>query len=74
MLVRLGASAPDSVEIAQAAEQRGVPLRMVTIEEPEAATIYERKLVLVRPDGHVAWRGDRTPSDALAMIDRLRGA
>ncbi len=47
---------------------------MVTIEETEAAKIYERKLVLVRPDGHVAWRGDQAPSDALAMIDRVRGA
>jgi hypothetical protein len=46
----------------------------VTIEEPEAAELYERKLVLVRPDGHVAWRGDREPADALAMIDRARGA
>ena len=61
-------------EIAKAAEKRGVPLRTVTIEEPEAAKIYERKLVLVRPDGHVAWRGDQAPSDALAMIDRVRGA
>ena len=55
-------------------EQRGVPLRTVTIEEPVAAKIYERKLVLVRPDGHVAWRGDQAPSDPLAMIDRVRGA
>ena len=66
--------APDGAEIAKAAKKRGVPLRTVTIDEPEAATIYERKLVLVRPDGHVAWRGDEAPSDALAMIDRVRGA
>ena len=49
-----GADAPDGAEIAEAAKNRGVPLRSVTIDEPEAAAIYERKLVLVRPDGHVA--------------------
>jgi Aromatic-ring hydroxylase, C-terminal len=42
--------------------------------EPQAAALYERKLVLVRPDGHVAWRGDAPPADPLAMIDRVRGA
>jgi 2-polyprenyl-6-methoxyphenol hydroxylase-like FAD-dependent oxidoreductase len=73
VLARFGPSAPDGAAIAVAAARRGVPLRSVTIEEPEAADIYERKLVLVRPDGHVAWRGDKPPADALAMIDRVRG-
>jgi hypothetical protein len=60
--------------MAGAAKARGVPLRTVTIDEPEAAEIHERKLVLVRPDGHVAWRGDRAPANALGVIDRVRGA
>jgi hypothetical protein len=74
VLVRLGAEAPEGAEIAEAAKSRGVPLRTVTIDEPGAAPIYERKLVLVRPDGHVAWRGDDVPADSLAMMDRVRGA
>jgi hypothetical protein len=74
VLARLGPDAPDGVEIAAAAKQRGLPLHTVAIEHPGAAKIYERKLVLVRPDGHVAWRGDKPPAGALAMIDRVRGA
>jgi 2-polyprenyl-6-methoxyphenol hydroxylase-like FAD-dependent oxidoreductase len=74
VLVKLAASAPGGEEITKAAEKRSVPLRVVTIEEPEAAKIYECKLVLVRPDGHVAWRGDLATSDALAIVDRVRGA
>jgi hypothetical protein len=35
---------------------------------------YERRLVLVRPDGHVAWRADAEPQDARAVIDCVRGA
>jgi len=30
--------------------------------------------VLVRPDGHVAWRGHEPPADAAGLIDRVRGA
>ena len=36
--------------------------------------VYERDLVLVRPDGHVAWRGDRVPDDPAALMDLVRGA
>ena len=32
------------------------------------------RLVLSRPDQHVAWRGDSLPPDPLALIDRVRGA
>jgi len=30
--------------------------------------------VLVRPDGHVAWRDDALPADVLGLIDHVRGA
>ena len=59
---------------AAAAKSRGVPLQVVDIAEPAIAALYEKKLVLVRPDGHVAWRGDAAPTDAQAIIDRVRGA
>ena len=36
--------------------------------------LYERDLVLLRPDQHVAWRGDTAPADPLHVIDRVRGA
>ena len=51
-----------------------MPLEVVTIEDPAIVEIYEQPLVLVRPDGHVAWRGTQAPPDPLALIDRVRGA
>jgi 2-polyprenyl-6-methoxyphenol hydroxylase-like FAD-dependent oxidoreductase len=35
------------------------PLEIVVIDDLALAAIYEAKLVLVRPDTHVAWRGNR---------------
>ena len=61
-------------DIVRAAAERGVPLVVHRLDHPEAAALYERALVLVRPDGHVAWRGDSEPTDAFAMIDTVRGA
>jgi 2-polyprenyl-6-methoxyphenol hydroxylase-like FAD-dependent oxidoreductase len=73
-LLRLGAQPPNAPPLADAAKARGVPLRDIAIAEPDIATIYETKLVLVRPDGHVAWRADASPADAGAIIDCVRGA
>jgi hypothetical protein len=74
VLLRLGASPPDAGRIAEAAKARGVPLSIVSLNDPQLATLYERPLVLVRPDGHVAWRGTEPPADAAGLIDRVRGA
>ncbi len=64
----------DSSGIVDAAAQRGVPLAVLDVDDPAAKTLYARNLVLVRPDRHVAWRGDREPPAALDLIDRVRGA
>jgi hypothetical protein len=47
---------------------------LTAIDDPHVAALYECRFVLVRPDGHVAWRGDAMPEDPLAVIDRVRGA
>ena len=60
--------------IERAASSRGVPLAVHRIMHREAAALYGCPLVLVRPDGHVAWRGDRQPDAALMLIDTVRGA
>jgi 2-polyprenyl-6-methoxyphenol hydroxylase-like FAD-dependent oxidoreductase len=73
VLLRFGDSPPDPAPLLEAARVRGVPLRDVTIADPAIAALYGRKLVLVRPDGHVAWRGD-DGSKGEAIVECVRGA
>ena len=65
-LLGFGADAADVDALMAAARARGVPVTFTAIDHKDAAALYERRLVLVRPDGHVAWRGDRAPDDPLA--------
>jgi 2-polyprenyl-6-methoxyphenol hydroxylase-like FAD-dependent oxidoreductase len=74
VLLGFDAGAREAEPLIQAARARGVPLEFVTLAEPQVAALYERKFVLVRPDGHVAWRGDRIPDEPLCVIDVVRGA
>jgi 2-polyprenyl-6-methoxyphenol hydroxylase-like FAD-dependent oxidoreductase len=74
VLLRLGADPPEARGLAAAAAERGVPFTIVDLADPDIAALYERRLVLVRPDGHVAWRDDKAPADALWLIDKVRGA
>ena len=65
---------PDASALALAAGARGMPLTVETIDDPVIAALYEQPLVLVRPDGMVAWRGDTLPADVDRLLDTVRGA
>jgi len=60
--------------LAQAAQRIGMPLETIAIADSGVREIYERDFVLVRPDGHVAWRAGEMPDNADAIIDKVRGA
>ena len=57
----------------RAAGCRRMPLEVITVDNEEAATLYEFAFVLVRPDGHVSWRANNLPDDCLSLVDRVRG-
>lgn len=74
VLLQFGAAAAKgAAEFAAAAKQRRVPLTITLVEDAAIAQLYDAPLVLVRPDGHVAWRGDGG-GDALRVMDCVRGA
>jgi 2-polyprenyl-6-methoxyphenol hydroxylase-like FAD-dependent oxidoreductase len=74
VLLTFGPAAPDTSKLAEAAAARGTKLAIHHIDSAEIAKLYETAFVIVRPDGHVAWRGDRLPENCLALVDRIRGA
>jgi 2-polyprenyl-6-methoxyphenol hydroxylase-like FAD-dependent oxidoreductase len=72
-LLRIGKQAPEPHDFVHAAIARGIPLRVVEVSSEFAFDLYQRRLVLVRPDQHIAWRGDLLPDDAGAVLDVVVG-
>jgi 2-polyprenyl-6-methoxyphenol hydroxylase-like FAD-dependent oxidoreductase len=47
------------------ADERRLPLSVVDLDETKARDIYGADLALIRPDQHLAWRGNAVDPDAL---------
>ncbi|MET8731899.1 FAD-dependent monooxygenase [Streptomyces parvus] len=73
-LLRLGGRAPDSKPLEAAAQARGMPLTVLDVDLADGRDLYGRDLVLVRPDQHIAWRGDRPPTDPEELMARVTGS
>jgi len=73
-LLILGANPPATAAIEQAALRIGFPLTAHALPQPEIAALDAKKLVLVRPEGIVAWRGDSLPADNDELRDIVRGS
>lgn len=71
-LLRFAAAEVAGLEAA--ARHRRMPLKVIDVARPQPEIVCDHRLVLSRPDQHVAWRGNLPPSDPLALIDRIRGA
>src|SRR5713226_2581973 len=60
--------------LAAAARVRGFPLLVIDLsDEARIHELYGAKYVLVRPDGHVAWRDNAQPGSPGPRIDVVRG-
>jgi len=51
----------------------GIPIEVVDLLAGGSKHPYDRKLIVVRTDQHVAWRGDAIPDSSEHLIELLRG-
>ena len=72
-LIQLGSGQDDTATLQKAMADIGAPLTVHRFREPHLLRVYERKLLLLRPDLHIAWRGDAPPADANAIAKRVTG-
>jgi hypothetical protein len=56
-----------------AAGSLGVPLKVVRDTYRGERQRYESRLILIRPDQHVAWTGDTQPDDVRALMSKAAG-
>jgi 2-polyprenyl-6-methoxyphenol hydroxylase-like FAD-dependent oxidoreductase len=71
-MLRLGPTPPNGAAFAAAARSAGIPLQIVDVPDTEARDLYTRDLCLIRPDQHIAWRGN-TIADAEKILARATG-
>jgi 2-polyprenyl-6-methoxyphenol hydroxylase-like FAD-dependent oxidoreductase len=62
----------DGALLLQAAASRGVPMRREPLPGDQEQ-LYPTRFTLVRPDGHVAWRGETLPQDADRLVSVVSG-
>jgi 2-polyprenyl-6-methoxyphenol hydroxylase-like FAD-dependent oxidoreductase len=72
-LLSLSPAGAHAHRLAATATARGVPFTLLEVDVPEARELYGRRYALIRPDQHIAWRGDAVPPDAGDLLDRLTG-
>jgi hypothetical protein len=64
----------DVAPLRDAAAVHRVPVALLDVEPADRPAVHRHALLLVRPDQHVAWRGDVLPADVASLVARLRGA
>ena len=66
-LLALGASEEDVHAAISDAADTGVPVTIVRLDDPALGQLYKAPLTLIRPDQHVAWRGENWPGAAMLL-------
>jgi 2-polyprenyl-6-methoxyphenol hydroxylase-like FAD-dependent oxidoreductase len=72
-LLRLGPRPPQAEGLERALRSLRVPLQVLDLDRPRLRDLYGVDLILLRPDLHVAWRGNAPPRDPAAVAACVTG-
>lgn len=62
-----------SAPLVDAMHALGAPLDVVVLNDDKLSNVYESDYLILRPDMHVAWRGDKMPADANLLAKQITG-
>ena len=66
-LLRLARTQADTSPLERSVTALGAPLTVLDIGDEHARDLYGYDLLLLRPDLHVVWRGNRLPDDVARL-------
>ena len=67
-ILQIGPNAPGVLAFEKAANELSIPINKIKIEEISALNLYQKSILLVRPDQHIAWRGNEVPEDVYGLL------
>jgi 2-polyprenyl-6-methoxyphenol hydroxylase-like FAD-dependent oxidoreductase len=62
-ILRLGGTMADTIGLERALRFYGAPVSVLDIPDAGARDLYEHDIILLRPDMHIVWRGNRLPGN-----------
>jgi hypothetical protein len=72
-LLRFGGSTAEAAGLEQAFAALRAPIRVLDLPDSGPREVYGHDLILLRPDMHVAWRGNRLPDDPAKLAALVAG-
>ena len=72
-LLCLNRSDRDVLGLRAGAEKRQIPMTVLAVDSVQARDLYESDFALIRPDQHIAWRGDVLPEDCDQLLEIATG-
>jgi 2-polyprenyl-6-methoxyphenol hydroxylase-like FAD-dependent oxidoreductase len=73
-LLRLGRSSADTSGLERAMRASGAPFAVLDVPDDAPREVYGHDLLLLRPDLHIVWRGNRPPEDPAEVAAAATGA